>query len=115
MIVRVLRGRVPADRAQAFHRHARDAVAYVLGREGIVCAHLARQHASGGELVIFTTVWRDFDSIYAWLGGRNLLLSPITGPADDPLLTDVDIQHYEDVGSIPAIDPDEARIFLTTT
>lgn len=108
MIVRVLRGHVLAERVDDFRNQARRVLVGGAGCEGLVHAHVGRQvHRDGSQEVIFVTVWRDIESLYRWVGGSDLLETPVLSERHD-VFDACDVQHYEVLESWdPALPPDE--------
>ena len=63
--------------------------------EGLLNAHVGRQvHTDGSEEIVFVTVWVNLESVYRWIGGRNLLETPVLSERPD-LFKTFDVQHYE--------------------
>jgi hypothetical protein len=53
------------------------------------------------EDVVFVTTWRDLASLYNWIGGDNLLASPMFD-GDEALFAHLEVQHYEAMDDAPA-------------
>jgi hypothetical protein len=97
LIVRILSGVVLPDNVQAFHEEAIAALASARGSEGLLFGEVGRQaHADCSEDVLFVTVWHDLESLYRWLGGNDLLSTPLL--RDATLIDGVEVQHYETWG-----------------
>lgn len=95
MIVRVLQGRVQPENIDDFRDQARQLIGRESAPEGLVNAHVGRQvHKDGSEQIIFVTVWRDLESLYRWVGGRDLLETPVMSARVD-VFKSFDVQHYE--------------------
>jgi hypothetical protein len=109
LIVRLLQGRVRADSINLFREQMGLSLARTRRHEGCSFAQVGRQaHKDGSEEVVFLSVWSGLEPLYAWVGGIDLLNSPvIAGDAPDVFVY-FDIQHYEVVDptaageSIPA-------------
>jgi hypothetical protein len=74
-----------------------------------VHAHVGRQaHRDGAEQIVFVSVWRDLESLYAWVGS-DLLSTPLLVDCPPGLFDEYDIQHYEvvDLGPEEAEDIDQ--------
>ena len=98
MIVRVLSGVVLPDNVQAFHEEANAALASARGSRGLLFGEVGRQaHADCSEDVLFVTIWQDLESLYRWLGGNDLLSTPLL--RDGTLIERVEVQHYETWGA----------------
>jgi heme-degrading monooxygenase HmoA len=54
-------------------------------------------HDDRSEDVVVITVWTSIEALYDWLGGRDLLGTPMIGQDGDDLFEDYDVQHYEAV------------------
>jgi heme-degrading monooxygenase HmoA len=117
LIVRVLQGRVLPENINDFREQASQLIGRESAPEGLVNAHVGRQvHADGSEQIIFVTVWRDLESLYRWVGGRDLLETPVMSDRRN-LFKSFDVQHYEVVefadpavfGTAPAL-PEPAAI-----
>ncbi len=68
--------------------------------------------ADSSERIVMMTLWRSMDDLYAWLGGADLLGTPLDG-GDSEMFSEFDIQHYEALALDHADwalldDPDEA-------
>ena len=101
MIVRILRGRVSPGQIDTFRAQAQWVLREIRERDGIIQAHVARQaHADGGEEIILVSVWRDLDSIYGWLGVRDLLETRMGDAGEPGIFGRFEVQHYE------ALEPD---------
>ena len=97
MIVRILRARVPTDRAYRFRAQALLKLAAVRKIEGVVDAHLATQAGSTEHEFVFISRWRSMEPLYAWAGGKDLLARPIYFAELEDDLVSFEIQHYVDL------------------
>ncbi len=96
MIVRLLTGRVPADKLESFHEQARLALESARRSPGLLHGEVGRQiRPDCSEDVVFLTTWRDLGSLYAWIGADDLLASPLLGDGDEALFAQLEVQHYE--------------------
>lgn len=87
MILRVLRGRVHPGQIAVFREQAQQTLDDARQHDGLIYAQVGRQvHSDGGEEVIFVSAWRDLEALYRWLGGTDLLKTPVlaNGRADHP-------------------------------
>lgn len=116
MIVRVLEGRVHPGQVPIFREQAQRALRDARGHDGLVYAHVGRQaHADGSEQIVFVSVWRDLAALYGWLGGTDLLDTPVLGSGND-VFERYEVQHYEvvepaesDTAAMPA-EPEPAAM-----
>jgi quinol monooxygenase YgiN len=96
VIVRVVQGRVPPEHVPAFRSRAERLLDGARQRDGIVYAQIGRQaHADGGEEILFVSIWRDLDALYGWLGGNDLLRTPLLSDAGADVFEQFEVQHYE--------------------
>lgn len=101
LIVRVLIGRVDADHVLPFREQTRRALADAEGHGGFLHAHVGRQsHKDGSEEIVVVTVWEDLESVYRWVGGTDLLDTPVITGVDRDLFVHCDIQHYETLDAV---------------
>jgi hypothetical protein len=62
---------------------------------GRLSATFGRQvHGDGSESFVYVTTWRDMDSIYAWVGGRDVVGTARLFRGLERLLDGYDVQHY---------------------
>jgi heme-degrading monooxygenase HmoA len=95
LIIRVLRGRVETDRVADFHDRAREALTEACPGSGCAWAKMGRQiHADHSEDVVIVTAWATMDALYEWIGGPDLLGTPMRGGGGD-MFAYFDVQHYE--------------------
>jgi hypothetical protein len=95
------------DNVQAFHEEARAALASARGSQGLLFGEVGRQaHPDCSEDVVFVTVWRDLESLYRWLGGNDLLSTPLL--RGGTLIDRVEVQHYETWGEAIVIPAESA-------
>lgn len=52
-------------------------------------------HGDGSEEVLFVSLWRDLESLYGWVGGTDLLHTPVLSGAGPDLFDWHEVQHYE--------------------
>ncbi|MFI5260060.1 MAG: antibiotic biosynthesis monooxygenase [Candidatus Limnocylindrales bacterium] len=108
LIVRVMEGRVHSGQIYIFREQAQKAVRDARRHDGLVYAHVGRQaHADGGEQIVFISVWRDLEALYGWLGGTDLLGTPVLNPGDREVFEHFEVQHYE------VVEPAETEPSLT--
>jgi heme-degrading monooxygenase HmoA len=96
LIVRILKGHVQPGQVSAFRVQARQALDNARGHDGIVHAEVARQACTdGGEEVIFVSVWRDLEALYHWVGGVDLLETPMLNNGSTRIFEHFGVEHYE--------------------
>jgi heme-degrading monooxygenase HmoA len=96
LIVRILKGHVQPGQVSTFREQARQAVDDARGRDGIVYAGVARQACiDGAEEVIFVSVWRDLEALYRWVGGVDLLETPMLNNGNTRIFEQFGVEHYE--------------------
>lgn len=97
LIVRILSGRVQPGQVTAFRDQARQALIDARQQAGLVYAQIGRQSApDGAEEISFVSVWHDLDALYRWVGGTDLLDTPVLSRGGNPdLLQRFEVQHYE--------------------
>jgi heme-degrading monooxygenase HmoA len=96
LIVRVLKGHVHPGQVTVFREQAQQALSDARRCDGLVYAQIGRQaHPDGGEEVVFVSVWRDLDALYCWVGGSDLLDTPMLNNGTPDVLEHFGIQHYE--------------------
>jgi hypothetical protein len=101
LVIRVVRGLVAAEHVDRLHDRVRRLAVGVRSSPGCVRAFGGRQVLPDcGERIFVVSVWRTMDELYAWLGGNDLLDSPIHGK--DRLFLEFEVQHYESLD--PQID-----------
>jgi hypothetical protein len=98
LIVRVLRGRVKANQVGLFHEQAGAAMSRAQTLESCIFAQVGRQtHSDGSEEIVVISSWTCLDALYEWVGGVDLLDSPVVAGGTGGLFEYLDIQHYEAV------------------
>jgi heme-degrading monooxygenase HmoA len=66
------------------------------GHNGFLCGHVGRQaNGDGSEAILFVSVWRDLDSLYRWVGGTDLLDTPLLSRGAFDVFETYEVQHYE--------------------
>jgi heme-degrading monooxygenase HmoA len=96
LIVRVLRGQVNPARLAAFRSQAHLAIGDARDHDGFVYAQVGRQaNGDGSEVVLFVSVWRDLEALYCWVGGTDLLDTPVLRRGAPNLFETFEVQHYE--------------------
>jgi heme-degrading monooxygenase HmoA len=96
LIVRVLQGRVHPGQIGHFREQAQQALDDARQHDGLIYAQVGRQaHADGSEEIAFVSVWRDLEALYSWLGGTDLLDTPVMSGADAEVFERFEVQHYE--------------------
>ena len=113
MIVRVLQGRVAPDQTALFRLQAQQALNDARRRDGLVYAQVGRQaHSDGSEEISFVSVWRDLAALYAWLGGKDLLDTPVFNSGGSAVFERYEVQHFESYETAESTigDEEETRI-----
>jgi quinol monooxygenase YgiN len=96
LIIRVLQGHVHPGQVAVFREQAQQALLDARQRDGLVFAQVARQaHADGGEEIVFVSAWRDLEALYQWVGGTDLLDTPVLTTGSLDFFEHFDVQHYE--------------------
>jgi len=96
LIIRVLKGRVHPGRVALFREQAQQALDDARCHDGLIHAQVGRQaHLDGGEEVLFVSVWRDLEALYGWVGGTDLLDTPVLSGARPDVFEQFEVQHYE--------------------
>jgi hypothetical protein len=96
LIVRILEGHVHPGQVLVFREQAQQALDGARGCDGMVFAELGRQVSpDGGEEVIFVSVWRDLEALYGWVGGVDLLDTPVLSNCGTGIFEQFGVQHYE--------------------
>jgi hypothetical protein len=94
---------VRADHVNSFREQASLFLGQVREMDGCGFAQVGRQvNKDGSEEVVVVTSWTCLDAIYAWVGGSDLLSSPLLAGRLQDLLEHHDIQHYEAFGPAEA-------------
>ena len=95
MIVRVLRGHVEPNHATMLWGQLSERLAHSEVPEGQLSATFGRQvHGDGTESFVYVTTWRDVESIYAWVGGPDLVSTPRFLLGLEELVDGFEVQHY---------------------
>jgi heme-degrading monooxygenase HmoA len=85
----------PAQTA-AFRQKAQEALHDARLHDGLVYAQAGRQvHADGSEEIAFVSVWQDLEGLYRWLGGNDLLDTPVGDGVSPAAFERFEVQHYE--------------------
>lgn len=96
LIFRVLHGRVKPECISIFRGQAAEALERTRRQYGCSFASVGRQaHKDGSEDVVFVTLWTNLNAVYDWVGGVDLLDSPIIAGGRPDVFVSFDIQHYE--------------------
>jgi heme-degrading monooxygenase HmoA len=96
LIIRVLRGQVQPESLAEFRAQAQGALSDAHGHDGFLCGHVGRQaNGDGSEEVLFVSVWRDLNSLYRWVGGTDLLDTPLLNRGASNVFETYEVQHYE--------------------
>lgn len=107
MILRVLRGRVHPGQVVTFREQARDALRDARQHDGLLYAEMGRQaHVDGSEEIVFVSVWRNLDVLYRWVGGTDLLDTPVLDGNNPDVFEHFEVQHYETYGSADPESPE---------
>jgi heme-degrading monooxygenase HmoA len=86
----------------AFREQSERVIASARQSDGIVFAQVGRQaHSDGTEEVAFVSVWRDLDSLYRWVGGTDLLETPVLSGGMPDVLEHFEVQHFETYEGVP--------------
>ena len=102
MIVRIVQGRVAANKEGLFHELVRQQTLPALrSQPGFVYGKFARRIEADGEHFLLMSEWRDAASLYGW-AGPDLNKPRLIGP-DLTLLDDYTVEHYEALD----LDPEE--------
>lgn len=96
MIVRVLKGQVQSEEIAVFRDQAQQTLEGARRQDGMVYAQVGRQvDSDGAEQIVFVSVWRDLEALYHWLGGTDLLATPVLHNGRTNLFAQFEVQHYE--------------------
>lgn len=96
MIIRILRGQVQPVRLAEFRAQAQAALDAAQGHAGFIYGHVGRQsHGDGSEEVLFVSVWQDLHALYRWVGGTDLLETPVLRRGASDVFETYEVQHYE--------------------
>ena len=96
MIVRVLAGHVHPGQVSLFREQAQLALLDARRHEGLIYAQVGRQaHPDGGEEIVFVSTWRNLEALYRWVGGTDLLDTPVLNSGHPGVFERFEIQHYE--------------------
>ena len=96
LIIRVLKGSVQSGETAVFRDQAQFTLDDARRQEGLVHAEVGRQvESDGAENIVFVSVWRDLEALYHWLGGTNLLATPVLHNGRANLFAHFEVQHYE--------------------
>jgi heme-degrading monooxygenase HmoA len=112
LIVRVLKGRVHPGQVVVFREQAQQVLHDARQHDGLVFAQVGRQvHADGGEEIVFVSVWRNLEALYRWVGGTDLLDTPVLNRGRPDVFEQFEVQHYETYESAEpdAIDVADSR------
>ena len=114
LIVRVLEGRVLPGQVSAFREQAQQALHDARKHDGLIYAQIGRQaHADGAEEVIFVSVWRNLEALYGWVGGTDLLDTPMLDRDNPDVFEHFEVQHYETYESADPESPEAEESQLT--
>lgn len=59
-------------------------------------AQVGRQaHSDGSEEIAFVSVWRGLEDLYRWVGGTDLLDTPVLNSGSTEVFESFEVQHYE--------------------
>lgn len=96
LIIRVLKGRVQSGEIAVFRDQAQHTLDDARRQDGLVFAQVGRQvDSDGSEQIVFVSVWRDLEALYGWLGGTDLLATPVLNNGKSNLFAQFEVQHYE--------------------
>ena len=96
LIIRVLHGQVQPAKLGDFRAQACGALEDARGHDGFVYGDVGRQaNADGSEEVLFVSVWRDLRALYHWVGGTDLLDTPVLSRGAAEVFERYEVQHYE--------------------
>lgn len=83
-------------RLAEFRAQAQGALSDAHRHDGFLCGHVGRQAlGDGGEEVVFVSVWQDLQSLYRWVGGTDLLDTPVLTRGAPDVFETYEVQHYE--------------------
>jgi len=95
VIVRVLRGHVTARNAPQLWAGLADRMAGIEPPAGQLGATFGRQiHGDGSESFVYVTTWVDMESVYEWVGGRDLVSTARLMHDLEGLMDDFEVQHF---------------------
>lgn len=95
MILRLVQGRVKADKGHEFHQRVEAALPAIRQQPGLIHVDVGRQQRDDGEHFAFSSLWEDLESIYRWVGCYDLLYVPAVPGGYEDVLDECDVQHYE--------------------
>jgi heme-degrading monooxygenase HmoA len=79
-----------------FRGQAQQALDDARRHEGLVYAQVGRQaHSDGSEEIAFVSVWRGLEDLYRWVGGTDLLDTPVLNSGNPEVFESFEVQHYE--------------------
>jgi heme-degrading monooxygenase HmoA len=91
-----------------FREQARHALHDARRHDGLVYAEIGRQaHVDGGEEIVFVSVWRNLEVLYKWVGGLDLLDTPVLDGNNPDVFEHFEVQHYETYDSADPESPDD--------
>ena len=95
MIVRVLRGHVSAKNAPQLWAGLAARMSGIEVPAGQLGATFGRQiHGDGSESFVYVTTWEDMQSVYEWVGGRDLVSTARLMRDLEGLMDDFEVQHF---------------------
>jgi hypothetical protein len=95
VIVRVLRGHVSARNAPQLWAGLADRLSGIEAPAGQLGATFGRQiHGDGSESFVYVTTWVDMQSVYEWVGGRDLVSTARLMDDLEGLMDDFDVEHF---------------------
>ena len=96
MIIRVFRGRLRKGGETEFYRIVREErLPAFRARHEMLEAHIGRRHDAEGDRFMIVTVWPDYETLAAWIGGAPDEPYQFGEIAD--LLEDWQIEHFEEI------------------
>jgi heme-degrading monooxygenase HmoA len=110
LIVRVLRGRVAPEQVATFREQAGHALVDARRHDGLLYAQIGRQAlADGGEEIVFVSEWRNLEAVYRWVGGTDLLDTPVLDGNGTNFFDYFEVQHFETYESAETDSPEVER------
>jgi hypothetical protein len=95
VIVRVLRGHVSARNAPQLWAGLAERMSGIGAPAGQLSATFGRQiHGDGSESFVYVTTWVDMQSVYEWVGGRDLVSTARLMHDLEGLMDDFEVQHF---------------------
>ncbi len=94
MILRVLTARAAAGQGHRLEKRAKELLAPDCVPDALLHGVLGRQYHVDGDTFVFMTVWPDLDTLYDWVGGKDLLDSANLLAGLEEWIDEVRVDHY---------------------